>query len=201
MVKIITFEGADYSGKSTTHRHLAKQFSKREDLFFNEGPVYPTELTARLLILANQSNDADIEYLYSMIFGLDKIELSRAHQKDNRTFFQDRYWPSVVAYGKFKNREKSIHQNPSLKGLFLPPTATIYFSCSHEEKIRRSEKRGRKSVIDKFLLDFPNELSRLEREIDGSLEGLPNILRIDTTLKNVEEVSSEIEEYVTNLNL
>jgi len=201
MVKIITFEGADYSGKSATLLQMAKRLSKRKGFIFNEGPIYPTELTARLLILANQSNELDREFLYTMSFAIDKSESSRNHSYDNRVVFQDRYWPSVIAYGRFLNENNSIHNHQEFRELFINPFSTIYFSCSIEEKIKRSNLRGRKSIIDKILLSSPDKLKRLEREIDKSIECLPNIFRIDTTHKSIEEVSLEVEKYAKSLNL
>jgi thymidylate kinase len=158
-------------------------------------------LTARLLSIANQANDQDREFLYSTIFALDTSEAKLNHTKDERTFFQDRYWPSVIAYGNFLNKEKTIHSHIDYKPLFLLPDATILFSCSYAEKVRRSEKRGRKSVLDSFLLSNPNEVRRLELEIEKSLEGLPNIHRIDTTDMTIEEVGSEIMDYSRKVGL
>lgn len=199
MVKIIAFEGADYSGKSSTMLNLAKRYSKVDGFAFNEGPVYPTELTARLLCVANQSNGADIEYLYSMIFALDKAEQAKKHMNDDRIVFNDRYWASVVAYGRFKNPGSSIHSNPDFQKLFIPPVATIHFSCSYDEKVRRSQIRGRKSVIDAFLLSNPSELKRLEAEIETSLEGLPHVYRVDTTGKSIDQVADFVDERVHQL--
>ena len=81
------------------------------------------------------------------------------------------------------------------------PDATILFSCSYEEKVKRSEKRGRKSVLDTFLLSNPNEVRRLELEIEKSLESLPNIYRIDTTDMTIEEVGSEVMNYSHKMGL
>jgi len=195
MVKIITFEGLDYSGKTTTLYHMAKKFSNKKNFAFNEGPIYPTGLTARFLTIANQANEQEREFLYTTSFVLDTLESTLNHRGDNRTVFQDRYWPSVIAYGKFLNREKSIHHYQDFRPLFISPVATIYFSCTLDEKIRRSEKRARKSVLDRFLLGAPDKFKELEKEIDSSLEGLPNILRLDTTNRSVEEVAFEIEKF------
>ena len=201
MVKIITFEGVDYSGKTTTLLYLAKQFSKKEKLAFNEGPIYPNSLTARLLTIANQANELEREFLYTMVFALDTTESLCSYSQDERVFFQDRYWPSVIAYGRFLNGINSIHNHQDFRSLFISPVATIHFSCSYEEKNKRSIQRGRKSVLDRFLLDNHGEFERLEEEIKKSLEGLPNIFRIDTTEKSVQEVAFEIENYADTLKL
>lgn len=201
MVKIITFEGSDYSGKTDTLLHLSKNNSKNKKLVFNEGPIYPTGLTARLMSIANQSNDQDREFLYTNLFMMDANEGKINHIGDERTIFQDRYWPSVIAYGNFLNKGKTIHAHQDYKPLFITPNSTILFSCSYEEKIKRRKKRGRLSVIDSFLLKNPKELDRLENEIEKSLEGLPNIHRIDTTDKTIEEVGSEIMRHSKEIGL
>lgn len=201
MVKIITLEGADYSGKTDTLLHLSRVHGKNNRLVFNEGPIYPTGLTTRLMSIANQANDQDREFLYSAIFALDTSEAKLNHTDDERTFFQDRYWPSVIAYGNFLNKDKTIHARMDYKPLFLLPDATILLSCSYEEKIKRSKKRGRKSVLDNFLLSNPAEVKRLESEIEKSLEGLPNLRRIDTTDMTIKEVGSEIMNYSRELGL
>jgi len=164
MVKIITFEGIDYSGKTTALIHLAKRFSKRQELIFNEGLIYQDELTSRLLTIANQCNEQEKESLYTSLYILDTLKSSTLFFKDTRTFFQDRYWPSVIAYGKFLNGEKSIHNNKDFRPLFIYPSVVIHFTCSHSEKIRRSEQRERKSLLDKFL--FENNL-KVDFRIDG----------------------------------
>lgn len=201
MATIVTIEGADYSGKTDTLSHLSKVYAKDKNLVFNEGPIYPTGLTARLLSIANQANDQDREFLYSTIFALDANEAKMNHISDERVFFQDRYWPSVIAYGNFLNKEKTLHSHTDYRPLFISPKATILLSCSYKEKIRRSEIRGRKSILDNFLLTNPNELKRLESEIEKSLEGLPNIHRIDTTNMTIEEVGTEIMDYSKKIKL
>lgn len=200
MVKIITLEGADYSGKTATLLHLSKVYAKNRRMVFNEGPIYPTKLTAKLLSVESQSNDQDREFLYTAIFALDTREAKLNHN-DERTFFQDRYWPSVIAYGNFLNKSETIHSYMDYRPLFLLPNATILLSCSYEEKRKRSEKRKRKSVLDSFLLKNPCEVKRLESEIERSLEGLPNLHRIDTTDMTIEEVGSEIIDHCWKVGL
>lgn len=141
MVKIITFEGSDYSGKTATLNHLAKEFGKDNGYCFNEGAVYPTDLSARLSSISNQCDSTERELLYTMGYVLDNIQSATNHPQDERVFFQDRYWPSVVAYGRFLNGNDSIHNRQDFKPLFLIPASTILFSCSYQEKINRSNIR------------------------------------------------------------
>lgn len=190
-MKIVTFEGSDYSGKSTTVLEMAKRFRKNKDFAFNEGAIYPTSLMARLFAIASQCNEAEREFIYTTLFEMDKLEQAK-HPEDKRLVFQDRYWPSTIAYGRFLNKDKSIHNVQDFRGTFIQPSAVIYLSCTIEEKRKRSTVRGRKSILDGFLLDNPQELSRLEFEIERSLEGLPNIIRIDTTGISVNDVIDKV---------
>jgi thymidylate kinase len=200
MVRIVTFEGVDYSGKSSAFAHLSKMMAGRGDVAFNEGPVHPTGLTARLLIAANQSNETEREFLYTMVYALDSTE-ARKHPQDDRVVLQDRYWPSVIAYGRFLNGNESIHAHQDYRPLFIHPAATILFSCSRDEKIRRGELRGRKSVLDRFLLTNPAEFDRLEAEVQESVKDLQNVFEIETTGKTIEQVGSEIEHYLTSIDV
>ncbi len=195
MTNIISFEGSDYSGKTSTLEYLSKTLSGNEKVVFNEGPVYPTSLTARLMILANQSDEIEREFLYTSMYLLDSSE-TRKHSPDERVVFQDRFWPSVVAYGRFLNCEKSIHSYQDFKPLFTPIDLIVRFSCSHDEKIKRSEIRKRNSVFDHRLLKNPLELKRLEGEIDKSLEGTLHIYSIDTTSMTIPEVAENILRYI-----
>ncbi len=197
-VKIVAFEGSDYSGKTTMIAHFAKRFAGRK-MAFNRGPIYPTQLTGKLGELAEHSTEAEKEILYTTIFGVDTIESVLHHSGDERTIFQDRYWQSVISYGRFLNGENSVHNHRDYRGLFIVPDATVVLACSIDEKLKRSASRGKDSAIDKILLKNPEEFDRLEHEIERSLEGLPHVLRFDTSHRSVEEVASQIEQQVAFL--
>ncbi|MFH1376872.1 MAG: hypothetical protein ABIH25_04510 [Candidatus Woesearchaeota archaeon] len=186
MVKIITFEGSDYSGKTTTSKALAKMLGLR----FNDSVIYPTKTSSQLLTIAKEADDKIREVLYTSAFILDKqIE---EYINTNEIFIQDRYWPSIIAYGRFLNKENSIHFTTNFRELFIKPSAVIYLACSLDEKRKRSEKRKRKSILDKYLLQNNDNCNRLEEEIQKSLNGLENIIKIDTTNKNIKELEIQI---------
>ena len=190
--RIITFEGSDYSGKTTMVAYFARRFAGRKNTSFNAGPLYPNALSAKLLALANQSTEYERELIYTMAFVSDTLE-SATKRQDDRVIFQDRYWSSVMAYGRFLNGPNSIHNHLDFRHLLLKPFATIVLSFSVGEKIKRSAARTRKSPLDNLLLSNPSEFARLEEEIDKSILGLPNIHRIDTTDKSIEQAADEVE--------
>lgn len=201
MINVVTLEGLDYSGKTTTLIDLAEKNRKNGKLYFNEGVIYPTGLTARLFSICNQSTDIEKEFLYTTIMMMDKIEAKIRHSDDRRVLIQDRYWPSVVSYGRFLNGKSSMHRYQDYSSLFLQPQATILLSCSNDEILKRSERRCRKSVVDNLLLSNPKEVERLKSEIERSVKDLPHILRINTTDKPIENVGKEIMVHLKNLGL
>ncbi|MCX6742196.1 MAG: hypothetical protein NTX24_03425 [Candidatus Pacearchaeota archaeon] len=201
MVNIITFEGVDYSGKTATIQYMAQDLLKGMQVTFNTGPIYPVGLTAKLLTAINNADNREREFLYTMAFALDSTEHAKRRPSDERIIIQDRYWPSVVSYGRFLNGVGSVHYGREFRQLFIQPVVTVYLTCSHDTRIERSKHRERKSHLDQFLLDHEEEFDRLEEETKRSLSGLPNLLRIDTTHKPIEQVAAEVQDYLGRLGL
>jgi thymidylate kinase len=201
MRKIIALEGLDYSGKTHTLANLPECLTERRGIFVNSGPVYKTDLTHRLISLAAETDDLERERVYTLIMALDKISDLVNSSTVEEIYLQDRYWPSVVAYGRFLNGCNSIHCDQDLSNLFIKPVATVVLSCSREEMTRRSARRGRKSVLDETLLSNPQEVDKLEAEMEFVLKNLSNVYRIDTTNLSVEEVGDKLERFLRGLNL
>jgi thymidylate kinase len=193
MVKIITFEGADYVGKTTASKYLAERFAGK-NFRLNTGVVYPTAASLQICNCANGADDITKELLYTTAFILDK-PISE-HDDTQENIIQDRYWPSTVAYGRFLNMENSLHNKFDLRGLFIEPAAVVYLVCSPEEKIKRSTLRKRKSFLDEHFIRDRDLSSKLEAEIIRVISGLPNVISIDTTRQTVEETVLTIEKYL-----
>jgi thymidylate kinase len=193
MVKIITFEGADYVGKTTASKYLAERFAGKNSRL-NTGVVYPTDASLKICNCANGADDITKELLYTTAFILDK-PISE-HDDTQEIIIQDRYWPSTVAYGRFLNMENSLHNKFDLRGLFIEPVAVVYLVCSPEEKIKRSTLRKRKSFLDEHFIRDRDLSSKLEAEIIRVISGLPNVISIDTTRQTVEETVLTIEKYL-----
>jgi len=191
MVKIVTFEGSDLAGKTTTSNHLFNKLKEKYETRLNEGPINTNDVFSHLSQLAKNTNNLQRELLYTMGFILDKCLDQEYH--GGAVVIEDRYWPSVVAYGRFLNGNKSIHNGFDFRMLFIEPVAVIYLKCTLEEKIKRAKKRKRKSILDLSVLSSPETVHRLEYEIERSIDGLPNIIQLDTTYENIDSVSSRIE--------
>ena len=108
---------------------------------------------------------------------------------------------SVVAYGRFLNKEKSLHQHVDLSKWMIKPDAIIYLQCSAEEKIRRSNLRNSKSVLDRYLLKNPEEINKLEYEIKRTLKSFDKIFSLDTTGISISDVTEKVENYLLGENL
>ena len=132
---------------------------------------------------------------------LDNSGARLNHSDDERVIFQDRYWPSVIAYGRFLNGEQSIHTHQNFKPFFLAPRVVVHLSCSYEEKIGRSKKRLSNSPFDSSLLENPHKIIQLEREICGSLEGIEDIYNLDTTGMTIPEVARNVLDYLSRRNV
>jgi thymidylate kinase len=200
MVRIIAFEGIDYSGKTTTVNQLASEFSGELGYCFNNGLIFPNDLSSQLSSIARTSNSEEGEFLYTFAHILDSVS-NLSNLENEKTFFRDRYWPSVIAYGRFLNKESSFNLAHDLRPLLLPPTTTILLDCSYDELLKRSESRRKRSQIDKMILKDSEEYERLENEIRLSVEGLPNLLRVDTTRKTPEEVSLAVKNHLYDVGV
>jgi thymidylate kinase len=188
-IKLISFEGADFVGKTTTAKYVADLLRPQyPEAIYNLGNIYQSPELARLESLAVNSDNLDRERIYTKMFSLDRDHDIAA---DPRVLLQDRYWMSVVAYGRFLNGEKSIHHISDLSSSFVQPDMVIHLKCSYEEKIRRSMLRSKPSKLDKLFLNDPALMRQLEQEIENSLRGLP-VITIDTT----EIVLPDVANYV-----
>ena len=199
MMKLISFEGSDYSGKTTTAKLLAEKLSKNNSkIVYNSGSIYSGEELAMYKEISLYIDDSQREAFYTSAFFLDKKRLDKS---DDRIILQDRYWMSVVAYGRFLNKEKSLHQHVDLSKWMIKPDAIIYLQCSAEEKIRRSNLRNSKSVLDRYLLKNPEEINKLEYEIKRTLKSFDKIFSLDTTGISISDVTEKVENYLLGENL
>lgn len=201
MIEVIALEGIDYSGKTTTLKQLIHEIGEQPKFCFNSGFLFPGKLTDKIAIISDTCSPAEKEVIYSIGYVLDRIQSTANPHESEMVYFRDRYWPSVIAYGRFLNEAASIHNHMDFRPLFIPPSLTIVLSCSYDEAIKRSEVRTEKTQIDEILRKDPSQFRRLEYEIKRSLKGLQNVIEIDTTRKSVECVVSTILERLQYENI
>jgi thymidylate kinase len=191
MSKIITFEGSDYSGKTTTSKRLVELLNGRGLCSkYNTGVVYPGTVGDIVSQQAKRSDDIQRELLYTLAFAADRIQESP--KRSDSWIVQDRYWPSVVAYGRFINGESSFHANVDTSSLFIQPAVVVYLTCSHEEKVRRARERSTKTSVDLFVMEDPKRMSQLEGELERVVCSLRGLCRIDTTATPLENVTEQV---------
>jgi thymidylate kinase len=186
-MRLIAFEGSDYSGKTSTAKRVVEILGeKNKRVIYNTGSIYGLD-SPEFYGEANPFiSELQRESLYISSFLMDK---KFARGNDDRVIFQDRYWMSVVAYGRFLNNSSSLHRCVDVSKYMWMPDLVVYLSCSLGAKIERSNLRGIRSVIDKYVLNGCKELDDLECEIDKVVSLCPDVVRIDTTDKSVDEVA------------
>jgi thymidylate kinase len=195
MTVIVAFEGAEYSGKTVTAKLLAERLSASGfSACYNTGTIHKASAIDDLQRLARDANHRQRELLYTATFLLDKARDDQL--PSNCILIQDRYWPSVVAYGRFLNGERSLHADLDKNELFIQPAAVIRLCCSFEEKQQRQSVRQKKTELDKFLMEDAARMSSLEQEIDRVLSGLPSVKTIDTTNTPIADVLRQAEEFL-----
>ena len=198
MSNLIVFEGPDFSGKSTIVASLLDILQdKGMKVRYNSGVVFPTEDTIRAVDFASKSNDGEREFFYTIAYIQDKIK----DEQINGLILQDRYWPSVVAYGRLLNGEKSIHKGNDWNGLFYQPDSTIFLSCSYNKLVERLKYRPGVSHLDNFVLEAPIRLAQLESYFRECLIYLPNTLEVDTTEISSDETTYKVYNFLSKRGL
>lgn len=192
-MSVISFEGSDLTGKTSTLSEISSRLET--DIDVNRGPIYDNELISQCLELSEDTGKKGREFLYTVAYVADRIEHENRDTQDELVF-QDRYWPSVIAYGRFLNEEDSLyHENNPSTDHFIEPDLVFHLTCSVEERMRRDRERrdSSRSSIDKEVLSSEEEMRRMDSEVEKSLSEL-NTYRIDTTERSIESVTSEIED-------
>ncbi|MFH1174992.1 MAG: hypothetical protein V1725_07710 [archaeon] len=191
MTRIISLEGHDYAGKSSTTTLLYQHLLENgQQVRHNTGVIHK-----QALALPPPADDLQRETQYTLAYLIDRYQ-DDARPRDE-LFIQDRFWMSTVAYGRFLNKEQSIHYTVDLRRHFIQPLLVVRLSCGIEEAIQRSTARNAYSAFDKLILNNPEQFERLEREITWSLEG-QRVLAVDTTKLALADVVTTIEQELTN---
>ena len=92
--------------ESTSHFSLGTQGHKGFDVRQNSGPLYKNRLTDLLGKLSSSVSEREREAIYALTMLTDKS--FSQNEGDSCLVLQDRYWQSVVAYGRFLNNGTSF---------------------------------------------------------------------------------------------
>lgn len=188
---VVSFEGSDLTGKTSTISELSERLGSGFGV--NRGPVHENELISTCIEKSHEANDKEREFLYTVAYVADSKEFDTRDNED--LILQDRYWPSVITYGRFLNEEDSLYSGGNYpKECFREPELVFHLTCSVDERLRRDRERaaGSRSDIDEQVLASRDEMKRMDDEVQKALEGL-NTYQIDTTYRSIDEVALEAE--------
>ena len=160
-MKIISFEGFEYSGKSTQIR-LLKSYLKKNKIkatFKREpGGDRVLEKIRKIILQSNFDNLSLILFFFASRFSL----LSKL--KNNNFLVFDRFFDSTYAYQKYtkKDKELIIRLIRQIDKKFIPKI-TFYFKINKKTLLQRKSKRGVQNRFDKKYL---NQFSRIQKNYD-----------------------------------
>ena len=164
---VISFEGFEYSGKSTQISLLKKFFIKKKiaSTFTREpGGNKDLEKIRKIILQSDFDNLSLILFFFASRFSL------LSSFKSNGIVVFDRFFDSTYAYQNFTNRDKQLILNliKQIHKKYIP-RLTFYFKMNRKTLLERKNKRGALNKFDKkYLGDFAriqknyNDLSKIK---------------------------------------
>ena len=154
-MKIISFEGFEYSGKSTQIKLLQNYFKKNKikSTFTREpGGNKQLEKIRKIILQSDFNNLSLILFFFASRFSL------LSSMKTNNLVVFDRFFDSTYAYQKITSKDKSLILNliDQIEKKYIP-TITFYFKINKKTLLKRKNMRGHKNFFDKSFIcvDFP----------------------------------------------
>ena len=188
-MKVISFEGFEYSGKSTQIKLLKKYFIKNKikSTFTREpGGNKDLEKIRNIIIKSNFDNLSLIMFFFASRFSL----LSSLKNNDLTVF--DRFFDSTYAYQKYNLKEKRlIISLINLIDQKFIPNITFYLKLDKKNLMERKNKRV---YSDKFDKKYFGQFSRIQKnynEISKMKIGNRKFVTIDASL-SANEIHEKI---------
>ena len=157
-MKVISFEGFEYSGKSTQIKLLKKYFIKNKikSTFTREpGGSKDLEKIRNIIIKSNFDNLSLIMFFFASRFSL----LSSLKNNDLTVF--DRFFDSTYAYQKYNLKEKKlIISLINLIDQKFIPNITFYLKLDKKNLMERKNKRVYSNKFDK---KYFGQFSRIQK--------------------------------------
>ena len=155
---VISFEGFEYSGKSTQIALLKKYFSKQKivSTFTREpGGNKDLEKIRKIILQSDFDNLSLILFFFASRFSL----LSTL--KSNGIIVFDRFFDSTYAYQNYTSRDRELILNliKQVHKKYIP-RLTFYFKMNKKTLLERKNKRGAQNKFDKKYL---GEFSRIHK--------------------------------------
>ncbi len=188
-MKVISFEGFEYSGKSTQIKLLKKYFIKNKikSTFTREpGGNKDLEKIRNIIIKSNFDNLSLIMFFFASRFSL------LSSTKNNDLIVFDRFFDSTYAYQKYNLKEKKlIISLINLIDQKFIPNITFYLKLDKKNLIERKNKRVYSNKFDKKYLGQFSRIQRNYNEISKMKIGKRKFVTIDASL-SANEIHEKI---------
>tara|TARA_Y100000996_G_scaffold412527_1_gene398847 strand:+ start:733 stop:1332 length:600 start_codon:yes stop_codon:yes gene_type:complete len=188
-MKVISFEGFEYSGKSTQIKLLKKYFIKNKikSTFTREpGGNKDLEKIRNIIIKSNFDNLSLIMFFFASRFSL----LSSLKNNDLTVF--DRFFDSTYAYQKYNLKEKKlIISLINLIDQKFIPNITFYLKLDKKNLMERKHKRVYSNKFDKKYFGQFSRIQKNYNEISKMKIGKRKFVTIDASL-SANEIHEKI---------
>lgn len=188
-MKVISFEGFEYSGKSTQIKLLKKYFIKNKikSTFTREpGGNKDLEKIRNIIIKSNFDNLSLIMFFFASRFSL----LSSLKNNDLTVF--DRFFDSTYAYQKYNLKEKKlIISLINLIDQKFIPNITFYLKLDKKNLMERKNKRIYSNKFDKKYFGQFSRIQKNYNEISKIKIGKRKFITIDASL-SANEIHEKI---------
>lgn len=188
-MKVISFEGFEYSGKSTQIKLLKKYFIKNKikSTFTREpGGNKDLEKIRNIIIKSNFDNLSLIMFFFASRFSL----LSSLKNNDLTVF--DRFFDSTYAYQKYNLKEKKlIISLINLIDQKFIPNITFYLKLDKKNLMERKNKRVYSNKFDKKYFGQFSRIQKNYNEISKIKIGKRKFITIDASL-SANEIHEKI---------
>ena len=188
-MKVISFEGFEYSGKSTQIKLLKKYFIKHKikSTFTREpGGNKDLEKIRNIIIKSNFDNLSLIMFFFASRFSL----LSSLKNNDLTVF--DRFFDSTYAYQKYNLKEKKlIISLINLIDQKFIPNITFYLKLDKKNLMERKNKRVYSNKFDKKYFGQFSRIQKNYNEISKMKIGKRKFVTIDASL-SANEIHEKI---------
>ena len=188
-MKVISFEGFEYSGKSTQIKLLKKYFikSKIKSTFTREpGGNKDLEKIRNIIIKSNFDNLSLIMFFFASRFSL------LSSLKNNDLIVFDRFFDSTYAYQKYNLKEKKlIISLINLIDQKFIPNITFYLKLDKKNLMERKNKRVYSNKFDKKYFGQFSRIQKNYNEISKMKIGKRKFVTIDASL-SANEIHEKI---------
>ncbi len=197
-MKLISFEGFEYSGKSTQIKLLKNYFrnNKIKSTFTREpGGNKQLEKIRKIILQTDFDNLSLILFFFA-----SRFSLLSSMKKDDLVVF-DRFFDSTYAYQKITSKDKSLIINliNHINRKFIP-TITFYFKINKKTLLQRKMMRGQKNYFDKKYASHFTRIQSNYDEIAKMKIGKRKFITIDAS-KSKEIIHEEIVDHLKRCKL